>query len=306
MTVNRRAFLKLAAGASGTLVASRASANAVASNSGVEPFGVLVDTTFCIGCRKCELGCNQNNRDLPRRDSPQFEDKRVFDTHRRPDATSYTVINRLPTVDTKGEPVFAKAQCMHCVHPACASACIVGALQKTPEGPVTYDAWKCIGCRYCMVACPFQIPAYEYANALTPQVRKCTFCYEQIVTQGSRPGCVANCPNEALTFGKRSELIELAHAKIATHRERYIDHVYGETEIGGTSFMYLSAVDFKALDLPEQGDTPTPALTEKIQHGVFKGFVPPVALYGLLGLVYLSRRKEEVENTAADKDEHHE
>jgi formate dehydrogenase iron-sulfur subunit len=298
VSVSRRSFLKLGAAASGTLALSaRASEGDVAAV--VDGFGVLVDTTYCIGCRRCEWGCNQAN-DLPKRERLSYEDKTVFKEHRRPVDTAYTVVNQVGVTPESGAALYAKAQCMHCLSPACASACIVGALQKTPEGPVIYDAWKCMGCRYCIVACPFQIPAYEYSNALTPKVQKCSFCYERIVKESKRPACVENCPNEALTFGKRSELRKLARMKMEGHPSRYNDHIYGEFEAGGTSWMYLAKVDFETVDLPPLDNKPIPQLTETIQHAVFKGFVPPVALYGLLGLLMWSRRREETQEPETD------
>ncbi len=299
MTLDRRGFLKLAATgtavAAGSLAAAEAGASTGASaHDAANAFGVLVDTTLCIGCRKCEWGCNQAN-DLPKRERADFDDKTVLETHRRPDVTAFTVVNRVAAPPEVRQAAFAKIQCMHCVHPACASACIVGALRKQPEGPVTYDAWKCIGCRYCMVACPFQIPAYEYSRALEPRVMKCSFCFDRIVKEGRQPSCIENCPEEALTFGRRDDLRALAHAKIAANPDRYLDHIYGESEVGGTSWMYLAGVDFARADLPPLDNQAPPVLTETIQHGVFKNFVPPVALYGLLGLVMLSHRRRDGE-----------
>ncbi len=302
MTMDRRDFLKFAAAGStalavgGSLTSAADASGTAADSPRDEAFGVLVDTTFCVGCRKCESGCNEAN-ELPKVDRAVFEDKSILTTHRRPDATAYTVVNQVAAPPEMAQPVYAKIQCMHCNRPACVSACIVGALRKQPEGPVTYDAWKCIGCRYCMVACPFQIPGYEYTRALEPRVMKCGFCAERIVKEGRKPACVENCPNEALTFGRRGELRDLAHQKIAAFPTRYLDHVYGEHEAGGTSWMYLAGIDFARADLPVLGDRAMPALTEKIQHGVFKHFVPPLALYGLLGLVMASQRKGDGEGS---------
>jgi ferredoxin len=135
-----------------------------------------------------------------------------------------------------------------------------------------------------MIACPFQVPAYEYSDALAPRVVKCSFCLERITKENKRPACIEICPNEALTFGARKELLELAHARIIQSPERYNEHIYGEYEVGGTSWMYLAGVDFDATELPKLDERPIPERTESIQHGVFKSFVPPVALYGLLAL----------------------
>lgn len=284
MNLHRRDFLKFATAGSLSLVAGGASASEHAGQEDWgEAYGVLVDTVACIGCRKCEWACNDANQ-LPTQELKAFEDKSVFAQHRRPDKGAFTVVNQFSSRGNPDKKYTIKLQCMHCNEPACASACIVGALRKTKEGPVTYEAWKCIGCRYCMVACPFQVPAYEYDNALNPQVRKCSFCVQRVVAEGKKPACVAICPNEALTFGKRRDLIDNAHERITAYPGKYVDHVYGENEIGGTSWMYLSAVPFDQTELPKLDRDPIPERTEKIQHAVFKGFVPPLALYGLLAI----------------------
>ena len=157
-----------------------------------------------------------------------------------------------------------------------------------------------MGCRYCMVACPFQIPAYEYNNAFSPQVRKCSFCVKRITEEGKKPACVEICPNEALTFDTRRNLLDLAHGRIRQTPGKYIDHVYGEHEIGGTSWMYLASTDFANSELPKLDSEPIPEHTEPIQHGVFKSFVPPLALYGLLALAMHSLKRDDT------KGEHHE
>ncbi len=284
MDINRRNFLSVAALASATLLTGKAE-----GSSRVEPisegqqFGVLVDTVVCIGCRKCEWACNQQNA-LTTKDRSTFEDKSIFAEHRRPTATSYTVVNEYRDPKNPDKQYTMKVQCMHCVEPACASACIVGALRKDARGPVYYDAWKCIGCRYCMVACPFQIPAYEYDNAFTPKVQKCFFCYERTTEQGLPPACVEICPNEALSFGPRDEMIDLAYSRIKAYPEKYYPHVYGEHEVGGTSWLYLASTDFVNTELPKLSSDSMPEKTEIIQHNVFKSFVPPLALYGLLAV----------------------
>ena len=94
-----------------------------------------------------------------------------------------------------------------------------------------------------MIACPFEIPTYEYDEAFTPRVMKCTMCFER-VKEKKLPGCVESCPNEALTFGKRKDLIKIARERIKKYPGRYQDHIYGEAEMGGTSWLYLSGVPF--------------------------------------------------------------
>jgi Fe-S-cluster-containing dehydrogenase component len=300
MSMKRRDFFKLTALASTSLVAG-----AVRAESETEPidcdkvFAVLVDTVICIGCRKCEWACNNANS-LATEDLKAFEDKSVFAKRRRPTDKVLTVVNAFADRADPEKKYTVKIQCMHCNDPACASACLVGAMKKNSRGPVAYDAWKCIGCRYCMIACPFQVPAYEYQNAVDPQVRKCTFCATRVLEQSGRPACVEICPCEALVFGSRADLIDLAQSRIKAHNGRYVDHIYGEKEVGGTSWMYLAGVDFAATGLPKLSEEPPSHQTEPIQHGIFKSFVPPLALYGLLGLVMSSLRQR---NDREAKDE---
>jgi Fe-S-cluster-containing dehydrogenase component len=199
-----------------------------------------------------------------------------------------------------GEARFAKRQCLHCLAPGCAGACPVKALEKLPSGPVVYDESKCMGCRYCMVACPFEIPKYEY-DALAPRVRKCTFCPERQAA-GLKPACTEVCPSGALTFGKRSELLEVAKTRIYQNPGRYVHHVYGEHEAGGTSWLYISDVDFEKLALRTNvPDRPIPNLVSGALSA--PPFVmtlwPPL----LMGLYVFSKRRDEV--PANEKEDHH-
>ena len=296
MDLTRRNFMKYS-GIIGTAGCATAANKLQAStHKPISPewFGVLVDTTLCIGCRKCEWACNDVN-ELPNKPLKIFEDKSVFEKMRRPDASAYTVVNQYENTENLEKPFHVKVQCMHCNDAACVSACIVGALEKDKKtGAVIYDAWKCMGCRYCMAACPFQIPAYEYDNALTPQVRKCTFCFDKISKEGGIPGCVAICPVEALLYGKREELIKVAHNRIRKQPKRYVDHVYGEHELGGTSWMYLSAKPMTEMDMVAFGDRPIPSYTEPLQHALFKKFIPPISLFSFLaGIMWLFKKRDE-------------
>jgi Fe-S-cluster-containing dehydrogenase component len=237
--------------------------------------GVLVDLTRCIGCRSCEAACNKEQH-LPAPDRP-FDDKSVFEEtfhggtqKRRPDENAYTVVNRYDTEE--GGPVYRKVQCNHCNEPACLSSCFVNAYTKTPEGAVIYNDNVCVGCRTCMVACPFHVPAYSYSSAIDPVVKKCIFCHETRLKKGLPPACVDVCPQEALTFGKRKDLIKIGQQRIQTNPGRYVNHLYGENELGGTSWMYLSSVPFE-----EVGFDPTPGNEPIINHVKdFLGTVPMV------------------------------
>jgi Fe-S-cluster-containing dehydrogenase component len=293
MGIDRRDFLRLLAGIGCYTVIGKSTdvwADIRTVGHG-DILGVLVDTTFCVGCRTCEKACNQINKDLPRKLPESFEDSSVFEKRRRMTTDSYTVVNSYP--GKKNRQQFVKFQCMHCNDPACVSACIVGALTKEDNGAVRYDPWKCIGCRYCMVACPFQVPAYEYSNAFTPQVRKCTFCFELRTSKGEMPACVEACPMEVMTFGKRKELIKIARKRIKRYPDRYVPHIYGEHELGGTSWLYLSSLPFEDIDFPKFGYTSTPGYTEPIQHAIFKNFIPPLTLFAVLGCFMWFLRPQE-------------
>ncbi len=293
--ISRRGFLKSSAAAGGLLFIWNSLNNPMKAfaqdfSGWPDRYGMLTDLTRCNGCRRCEAACSEAN-DLP---PPEisFEDKSVFEEKRRPDAKSYTVVNRYADPKT-GEPIYRKVQCNHCAEPACASACLVGALKKSPEGPVIYDESICIGCRYCMTACPFYIPTFEYFDAGSPAIQKCFMCYHIRISKGEVPACAVECPLEAITFGKRSELIKLARTRINREPDRYVDHIYGEHEVGGTDWLYISGVPFEELDFPSNlGTTPLPELTRE-----FLSAVPLVLVIwpALLGGFYLfSKRREEI------------
>ncbi|MBW2367360.1 MAG: 4Fe-4S dicluster domain-containing protein [Deltaproteobacteria bacterium] len=286
--MSRRKFLGWIGAAGATAVVGKKAQAAAGKDFGGYPTGrgVLFDVTRCVGCRKCEQACNQVN-ELPKPDRP-FDDLTVLDENRRTDAGAFTVVNQYGA----GAPVFRKIQCNHCLEPACASACFVRAFKKNETGAVTYDASVCVGCRYCMIACPFEIPAYEYDEPLTPRVRKCTLCHPR-VSEGKLPGCVESCPTEALTFGKRSDLLKIARERIRKFPERYIDHIYGESEMGGTSWLYLSGVDFKDIGMREDlGTKSAPELTA----GALGAVPIVVGLWPVLltGIYAISKRKEKI------------
>ncbi len=296
---SRRNFLKTAAAvgatATGMSLLTPKKVEAAPENIlSVDRMGVLVDTTVCIGCRRCEWACKEAHN-LPAGNIDSYSDETPFAKRRRPDDKALTVVNKYPGENNPNIPTFLKVQCMHCDKPACVSACIVGAFSKNENGSVIWDGDKCIGCRYCMVACPFQIPAFEYEKALQPNIMKCDFCFER-TKDGKLPACVDICPVETLTYGKRRDLIEIAEQRIRLHPDRYMNRIFGETEVGGTSWLYLASKDFEKLDFPKLGKDPAPGVSESIQHGIFAYFIPPVAFYALLGgIMYITKNKENSE-----------
>jgi len=246
--------------------------------------GMLYDGTRCIGCKACVFACKKAN-DLPaERDT--FEGG-IYDA---PIDLSADTKNIIRLVRDDPSPVFTKAQCMHCLDPACVSVCMLGALEKRAGGVVTYDVSRCIGCRYCQVACQFNIPKFEWESPI-PRIVKCEMCSHRLA-KGGEPACCEVCPRDAVIFGSYAGLLRDAKQRLADHPDRYEPRVYGETEGGGTQVLYLSpkGVPFEELGLPHLDDEPIPELAETIQHGVYRGFIAPAALYLTLGAVLLRNR----------------
>lgn len=293
--MKRRKFIGMLAGAGACLAATSATAGGTHHFTGhPDSFGVLFDSTKCIGCRKCEAACNKVN-ELPAQPVP-FDDLTVLETKRRMHHDTFTVVNKY-MVDEK--PVYRKLQCNHCLEPACASACFVGAFEKDETGAVSYDAAKCVGCRYCMIACPFEVPTYEYHDPVTPRVRKCTMC-QPLVEEGKLPGCVQECPKGALIFGRRDDLIAIARERIRKHPAMYVNHIYGEREMGGTSWLYLSGVSFEKIGMREDlGVTPAPEFTSGAL-GVVPAIVGLWPVF-LTGAYALTKRREKI----AEEEQHH-
>jgi formate dehydrogenase iron-sulfur subunit len=244
---------------------------------------ILTDTTKCTGCERCVEACKKVNGLPP--DRPHRWQLRVDDLS----ATRFTTI-----LHRGGQSV--RQQCRHCVEPACVSACLVGAMQKTPEGPVVYDPDRCMGCRYCMMACPFEVPRYEW-SARVPVVRKCTMCAPRLA-EGKLPACVEACPQHATIFGDRGELLAEAHRRLRAEPGRYVDHVYGEEDVGGTSVLMISSIplDFLAMGA-RVTDQPLPEVTWNVLSKV-----PSLALGmgGLMaGIFWITERRMKLEREAA-------
>jgi formate dehydrogenase iron-sulfur subunit len=302
--LDRRTLLKLgmaatAGAAAPCLAAGKSQSPDEQAPSSPDFVGVLVDTTLCIGCRKCEEACNRRNH-LPRT-AESFSDRDVLRSFRRPTEIAFTVVNQFPgnpSPDQAGVPqTYAKVQCMHCLYPSCVSACIVGAMTKSADGAVVYNPTICIGCRYCQVACPFEVPAYEFNVPLKPRVRKCEFCADRVKGTGANPACAASCPTEALVFGRRAELLAMAKDRLKRRPDRYVNHVYGGTEVGGTSWLYLTGRPVEEVGLLKLPENPPPKRTEAIQHGIFRYGVIPIAFFALLdGIMWYNQRKHPDDN----------
>jgi formate dehydrogenase iron-sulfur subunit len=266
---------------------------------------ILVDTTRCIGCGACATACKVVNhlplpdpnaaKDLP--SGPLSEDALVAFAQSHGEVGGKLSAEMLNVVEAHGS-ISVRRFCMHCQQPTCASVCPVGALHKTAAGPVLYDADKCMGCRYCMMACPFGIPRYQW-KALVPKVEKCIMCAPRLA-KGLQPACTAVCPVQASVFGERNDLLKEAETRLHNEPKKYFQRIYGEDEVGGTSVLYLSAVPFEQLGLPANlPKDPLPLLT----YRVLSKLPNIVSLGGLLlaGIWWITDRREEV--AKAEKDE---
>jgi len=242
-------------------------------------YGILVDVTKCTACEKCVAACVERSG----------ADRWTAERDRAVTRDGLSAV-RKSTVLEVGEGRFARKACMHCLEPSCVSACLVGGLTKTADGPVLYDRDKCIGCRYCMLACPFHIPRYEWDKTI-PYVIKCDMCSDRI-ERDQQPACVEACPEGALLFGDRTMLLRKAHALLRQHPERYRDHVWGEHEYGGTSVMYIADVDLALLGWPDGAAAAIPSLTEPLVHKT--PFIGLGVAVGLFGLNWIIKRRNEL------------
>jgi len=236
-------------------------------------FAVLTDLTKCAGCKACVWACKEANG-LPRDDDGSALS-----------ASSWTAIENVHGLNVK-------RQCMHCEDPTCVSVCPVGAFTKTEAGPVVYDETRCIGCRYCMLACPFGIPKYQWSSN-TPKVQKCMMCFDRAVSKGEPPACVRACPTGATIFGRREDLVSEALGRIDAQPDLYVPHVYGLKEAGGTCVLYLSSVPFDELGFPVGlRDDSYPRLTWDVLSKLPN--VVSIAGVGLLGIWWITKRRDEV------------
>lgn len=254
-TLTRRRFLARGGAAAAGLAAGPEVAAAVTRTSPAPGAGrdlaaraagqraMLFDSTLCVGCRSCELACNTKN-DLGRKPDEIFQGRPAEDARAlAPDVYTYVTFHQWEADPSTA--AFGKVQCMHCIEPACVSSCPVHALHKTEAGPVVWDGDICLGCRYCMMACPFLVPRFEWESR-NPAIRKCDMCAD-LQEKGEPPACVGACPTKALRVGTRSELLEEAHRRITNRPRRYVHHVYGEFEAGGTNFLHIAGRPFEEL-----------------------------------------------------------
>jgi Fe-S-cluster-containing dehydrogenase component len=304
MSIKRRDFLKTAAGSSLLLAAGTSTAWGASAQDELPPkaLGILYDSNLCIGCQACMTACKRAN-DMPAEHSGPNS---IWDN---PLDLSAKTLNIIKMYTSGEEQAFVKRQCMHCLEPACAAACPVSALRKDPEtGVVTYDKDACIGCRYCQIACPYNVPKFEWDDPF-PQIQKCQLC-DHLYDQGRYAACCEACPTGASLFGPVKDLQEEAQRRLlmepgryyefpvnhiqkgsaVRHRAKaYVDHIYGAQELGGTQVMLLAGTDFQNLGLPELKATSYVRDLEGISKGLYKYMLYPVAALG--GLLYVVKKR---------------
>lgn len=281
MQTDRRSLLKgLAATATASVVAAPAAVAAKPRSAPADARGILYDATKCVGCKACVVGC-KNASDL--KPDPGSYGDGLYDASDGLTEYTRTIIQLYRDGD---EYSFVKKQCMHCVDPGCVSACMLGALQKGKYGIVSWQADRCVGCRYCQVACPFEVPQFEWSKA-NPRIVKCDLCQDKIA-EGKTPVCADVCPRGAIQYGTREELLREARSRIAAQPGVYVDRIYGEHELGGTQVLYLSGVEFEKLGFRFQDTTPVPGIQQSAQRQVYA----PLAFLALVGgLTFRARRR---------------
>ncbi len=251
------------------------------------PYAILLDVTRCIDCRACMVACSVENN-IP------MNDTRIW-------VSGVGVKGVFPDLQRATMPY----HCMHCLSPACASACPVGAWEKREDGPVVYHSSRCIGCRYCMNACPFTVPHFDWDKGLFDQalIDKCSLCSHRL-DEGQVSACVQTCPTEAISMGARDELLDEAKSRIRQYPNRYVDHVYGETENGGTSYLIISHAPFEDLGLPQLESEPVSVTSEQLMDGTIPFSLGLGAvLTGVAGLVRWRNRGAAVEAESEESED---
>ena len=295
MTISRREWLKLVSTAGAAAAVAPAVEARHPHKVELTDRGMLYDSVRCIGCRACTTACKEANK-LPA-ETQKIEWSRIRSAH------GLELQHHEHNQALQGRPessAFIKRQCMHCADPACVSVCMAAALHKEENGVVAYKKSVCVGCRYCQIACPFDVPKFTWHSAI-PVIVKCEMCRQR----AEGPACCQACPRGATIAGTMEELYKEAHARIAKDADKYVQHVYGEKEAGGLHVLYLASkeVPFEKLGLPKVPDYPIPQTSETIQHTLYKGFAAPTALFVIFTAAqYLNERRRKVEEEKHKED----
>jgi Fe-S-cluster-containing dehydrogenase component len=299
--LNRRDFFKVAGACTGicALAPAASASDAAAPAVNDEQVGMLYDATKCVGCKACMSACKRYNSDNGNLEcsKARFDPDTIWDAPEDLSGNNRNIIKLYKENSTTWS--YVKLSCMHCQKPACVSACPVGALTKDPKtGIVGYNKDYCIGCRYCQIACPFNIPKFQWDRAI-PQIVKCNFCKDTYFKSKGITACADVCPTKAILYGTRGFLLAEARRRLQESPNRYIQKIYGEKEVGGVNHLYISGVPFDKLGLRDLPEDAPPVFSEKIHHTIYKGFIAPIALYSALCYVALRNMKKQKQAQAA-------
>ena len=304
---SRRQFLKVMGVTGAALLAGRSRADA--SEEPVQNYddtlGMLYDATKCVGCKACMSACKRVNGDYGSLayEKADFDKDGLWDAPKDLSGSTRTLIKLFKTSDKQWS--YVKYSCMHCHKPSCVSVCPVSAMTRDKiAGTVDYNKNACIGCRYCQIACAFNIPKFQWDKAI-PQIVKCDLCKNTNLIKKGITGCAETCPTGAIMFGKRKDLLAEGHKRLQEHPGKYINQVYGEKEVGGTNHLYLAAMPFNKLGLPILKEEPPAEFSEKIQHTIYKGFIAPVALYSTLCIIAMKNMKKQDDVQGKQRDSGH-
>ena len=288
---SRREFFKIVGVTGSLLLATKGGAASEGHRVNNETLGMLYDATKCVGCKACMSTCKRVNGDygaLSYERGP-FDSDGLWDAPQDLSGSTRTLIKLFK--ESEREWSYVKYSCMHCQKPSCVSVCPVSAMTRDREtGIVDYNKDTCIGCRYCQVACAFNIPKFQWDRAI-PQIVKCDLCKNTNLRKKGISACAEVCPTGAILFGRRKDLLAEAHNRLRENPGKYLDHVYGEEEVGGTNHLYLASMQFNKLGLPTLKKEAPAEFSEKIQHTIYKGFIAPVALYGTLCFIAVKNMK---------------
>lgn len=302
---SRREFLKLVGVTGAGLLTGAATARgSEGPHVNNEEIGMLYDATKCVGCKACMATCKRVNGDYGSLsyEKAKFDPDGLWDAPTDLSGSTRTLIKLFKESESRWS--YVKYSCMHCQKPSCVSVCPVSAMTKDKiSGVVDYNKNTCIGCRYCQVACAFNIPKFQWEKSI-PQIVKCDLCKNTNLREKGISACAEVCPVGAIKFGKRKDLLQEAKTRLRENPDKYIAHVYGEHEAGGTNHLYLASMPFNKLGLPDIKPEAPAEFSEKIQHTIYKGFIAPVALYSALCFIAVKNMKKHEKTDDHDKQKH--